>query len=334
MRSFNSGLDVYIASRDRPGETLRAIRALQLVDFGVSTRIIVSDNASSPEMVLSNLPEGVLHCIRESCDAQTHFNQIVSELNSEWVLITHDDDEILPALGELFKIARMDSEVNIISGRGRIIDRNGTEVIDQHYESRLRRANLLGDGSVSINNFDQLLFDFGTLFPASAIILKSSLVMEGYELNPDTNYAGDLEYAFSISRGSTVRFRGSEPIMNYHLHGGNSVFNSELPFVLPSQTLICRISELLVNPSLFNSSRLIRLKRDLLRAAILAYESGEVEQFTTLMKYVNEFEKSREVRISSFFVRLLFKIRELGFPLRFILRSRRRFFVIHKNSGV
>lgn len=334
MFSFNDGLDVYIASRDRPKETIRAIRALQKVDFGVTTRIFVSDNASSEDKILHNLPANVIHLIRESCDAQSHFNQIVNELNSEWALITHDDDEILPSLGEFFRKAITDSDVNIVSGRSRIIGANGVEIFDEQYEKRLRRANLYRDSGTSIENFGELLFDYGTLLPASAIILKSALVKKGFKLNPDTDYAGDLEYAFSITRGAKVRYCGSEPIMNYHLHGSNSVFNSELPFVLPSQTLICRICELQVNNSLVNPQRLEFMRKDLKRAVVLSFEAGETQQFETLMQYVFDFESNLDARITSWFVLLLFKTRYISFPLRYVLRFRRRFFVRYRNFGI
>jgi hypothetical protein len=333
MLEFNPGIDIYIASRDRPFETNRAIQALKAVDFGVKTRIIVSDNASSPSSVLTDLPEGVIHLVRQPCGAQEHFNLVIGELNCEWFLFTHDDDEMLPALGKLFRESILIPEVNVISGRSQITNKDGVAIIDHIYEDRLEKAGMLTQESKSIYNFLELLFDYGTLFPASAIILKSALISHKFALNPDTHYAGDLEYSLEVARHSVVRYQGIEPVMKYHLHGGNSVFDSNLPFVMPSQTLICRIQEMIKNPDLINELRISRLKNDYRRAALLAFEAGETKQLEILMKYVAEFHSTFNICLAGRFFHFLVRFQSVLFIPRLILEFRRKFLVNHSNVG-
>ena len=95
------GISVVIMAHERQEETLRAVQALLKVDFGSSTEIVVSDNPSTPEKIIKNLPPQIVHRVRNpSGESLWHANQILQELDHEWTLLTHDDDEILPHLGE------------------------------------------------------------------------------------------------------------------------------------------------------------------------------------------------------------------------------------------
>jgi hypothetical protein len=335
LLDFNPGLDIFVASRDRPSETLRAIEAIKRIDFGVKTRIIVSDNASSKSTVLVGLPADVVHLVRNPCTAIQHFNLIISEFNSTWILVTHDDDELLPHLGELFKEAVANPEINVVSGKSELVNPAGEVFVDPNYEDRLSRAGLvLHSRSKLIQNFDELLFDFGTLFPASAIIVKTSTFPESLTVNLDTNYAGDFEFSLVLARDSTVLFSGVIPVMRYHLHGGNSVFNAELPFILPAETLMCRISYALGKPMLISDYRIHRLKTDFLRSILLAYELGNFDKINTLVIYVREFERKFGCKLQTPITRLLIKSRTFAFLPRFFLRLRRRYLVHYENLGV
>lgn len=335
MLEFNPGIDVFIASRDRPVETLRAIQAIRQINFGVKTRIIVSDNASSQLTVLTDLPPDVIHLVRNPSDAGHHFNLILSEFSSTWVLVTHDDDILLPALGDVFRKAVQDPDIDVVSGRSELVDKDGHVFIDTSYEQRLSRAGLVTDAEcILLHNFDELLFDYGTLFPASAIIFRASNFPAGLSINLDTNYAGDFELSFLLAQNSAVLFSGSTPVMRYNLHGGNSVFNSELPFILPSEGLICRLSFALRNPQIVSNKRLHQLKLDFRRAMLLAYEVGEFEKISLLMNYVRKFESEFDLLLQTQFSRLLIRSQPFAFLPRFFLRIRRRFFVHHENRGI
>ncbi len=335
MLEFNPGLDVFIASRDRPVETLRAIQAIKRIDFGVQTRIIVSDNASSQLTVLTDLPPDVIHLVRTPTDAGHHFNLILNEFSSTWVLVTHDDDVLLPTLGDVFRKAALDPDIDVVSGRSELVDKDGQVFVDASYEQRLLRAGLVtGAECVLSHNFDELLFDYGTLFPASAIIFRALNFPAGLKINLDTNYAGDFELSFLLARDSTVLFSGSTPVMRYNLHGGNSVFNSELPFILPSEGLICRLSVALRNPKIISIKRLQQLKLDFRRAILLAYEVGEFEKISKLMDYVRKFESEFDFMLQTRFSRLLISSQPFASLPRFFLHIRRRFFVHHENRGI
>jgi hypothetical protein len=335
MLEFNPGIDVFIASRDRPVETLRAIQAIKRIDFGVKTRIIVSDNASSQLTVLTDLPPGVIHIIRTPCDAAEHFNLILGEFNSAWVLMTHDDDTLLPALGDVFREALQNPDIDVVSGRSELVNEDGDVFIDANYSQRLSRAGLVaGTEPILLSNFEELLFDYGTLFPASAIIFKATSFPNGLQVNLDVGYADDFERSFLLAKDSVILFSGSTPVMRYNLHGGNSVFNSKLPFILPSEGLICRISFVLRNPEIISINRLHRLKSDFRRAILLAYEVGEFEKISMLMNYVRKFESEFDFMLQTRFSRLLISSQPFASLPRFFLHIRRRYFVHHENRGI
>lgn len=335
MLEFNPGLDVLIASRDRPTETLRAIQAIRQINFGVKTRIIVSDNASSQLTVLTDLPPDVIHIIRTPCDAAEHFNLILGEFSSAWVLMTHDDDILLPALGDVFREAIQNPGIDVVSGRSELVDKDGHVFIDTSYEQRLSRAGLVTDAEcILLHNFDELLFDYGTLLPASAIIFKATSFPKGLKVNLDVGYADDLDRSFLLAKDSAILFSGFTPVMRYNLHGGNSVFDSRLPFILPSEGLICRLSFALGNPQIVSNKRLHQLKLDFRRAMLLAYEVGEFEKISMLMYYVCKFESEFDFMLQTQFSRLLIKSQPFAILPRFFLRIRRRFFVHHENRGI
>lgn len=137
------GLSVVIMAHERQEETLRAVDALLKVNFGCPTEIVVSDNPSTPDRIIKNLPPQIVHRVRNpSGESLWHANQILQELDHEWTLLTHDDDEILPRLGELFRIYKTDPEVMVITGKSRIFV-NNVESQDNGYITRLEKAQLL-----------------------------------------------------------------------------------------------------------------------------------------------------------------------------------------------
>ena len=286
-------LHIVIMARERQTEVLRAISAIRNVDFGMKTRITVSDNASIPEKALKNLPPDIEHVIRiPSGDTFWHFNKIISEFNSDWALITHDDDELLPEFGAFFRKHSSNENVNVISGRSRILNTEGLEILSKDYETRLESAGLVTNETKLVENFPELLFRYGSLLPASAIAVRAETLRDMPIMTTETGLAYDLAYSFRISNRAGVFFEGKKPIMNYYIHGGNSVFSSEAFSGLHFDLLIARLESIklgIVKPSFI---KYLKLLNQSLKARLISFSFGNIEKVAFYDFYVGRERKS------------------------------------------
>ena len=297
------GISVVIMAHERQEETLRAVNAILKVNFGCDTEIIVSDNPGTPEKAIKNLPSRVLHKVTHpSGDATWHANQILQELDHEWTLLTHDDDEILPRLGELFREHSMDSEEVVITGKSRILV-NGVETIDQGYIARLKRAQLDGSSPVLRTDLFESLFDIGPLFPASAIIVRTEHLRKLSNFNPDFGLAADLHLSMLLANKAKVRFDGGTNVMNYHIHGGNSVFTIAAAGGLMADFTIVRLSEAVINNLVITKARQIMLIKAVLVSRILAKAFHLNDRYSNVRSYAVEFNKKfPEKKIGIFYL--------------------------------
>jgi hypothetical protein len=279
-------------AHERQLETLRAVNAILKVNFGCETEVIVSDNPSTPDREIKNIPVGIEHKVRNPPGSSYwHVKQILQEVNREWTLLTHDDDEMLPRLGELFRQYNSDSEVMMITGKSRIL-LNGVESIDQGYLARLKSARLLESTPVSRTDLFESLYDLGPLFPASAMIVRTDFLRERSKMNPDFGLAGDLAQSMEFAYGAKVVFDGGNYVMNYHIHGGNSVFSSTAAGGLMSDFTILRLSEAMNKFLEISLGRHRMLSKAVLISRILAKSFHLDDRYLNVTLYAREFNKT------------------------------------------
>jgi hypothetical protein len=229
--------------------------------------------------------------------------------------LTHDDDEILPHLGELFRRYKSDPGVVMITGKSRILV-NGIETRDQGYLTRLEQARLLGTEPVIRADLFDCLFDIGPLFPASAMIVRTEHLRTRSIINPDFDLASDLAFSMAIAKDSKVVFDGSSNVMNYHIHGGNSVFSSRAAGGLMTDFTIVRLSEAVRNVIEITEIRHKKLLRSVFVARILAKAFHLDERYSKINTYTLDFNKAfPENRINKIFLLPIL----LG-PLKILIR--------------
>lgn len=310
------GISVVIMAHERQEETLRAVASLLEVDFGCETEIVVSDNPSTPEKAIKNLPMDVVHRVRNSSgDSLWHANQIFKEIDHEWTLLTHDDDEILPRLGDVFRNYSADPEVMMITGKSRIFVRN-IETEDQGYLNRLEKAKLLNAQPTARTDLFEALFDIGPLFPASAMIIRTEFLRTRADINPDFDLAGDLAQSMALAKNAKVIFDGSSFVMNYHIHGGNSVFTSRAAGGLMADFTIVRLSEAVRNSLEITPDRKKMLMKAIIVSRILAKAFHLNHKYSNVNLYTKKFNQTfTQNKINSF---ILLPI-PLG-PLKILVR--------------
>lgn len=290
-KELRPGLSIIVMAHERQEETLRAIDALSRVDFGCDTEIIVSDNPSTPDKRITDLPGNVIHKVRiPSGDSLWHANKIFEEIDREWTLLTHDDDEILPCLGKLFSKYSANSEIMMISGKSRII-KDGVVITDEKYLGRLESAGLLNKSESIRKDLFDALFDYGPLFPASAMITRSSHLLKFSNINPDYDLAGDLAHSMSLAHDAHVLFEGDEFVMNYHIHGGNSVFSPQAAGGLMADFSIVKLNEAINHNIELNADRRRMLIKSVLIARILSKSFHLDERYESVNRYLAKFNR-------------------------------------------
>ncbi len=320
---MKSGIEVVIMCRERPSEANRAISALAKVDFGTNTKIIVSDNPSTPNKSLANVPEGISHIIRNPSGSWNwHFNKIVSELEYEWCLITHDDDEILPILGDVFSTHRTNPDVSVITGLSQITHHESGLIFDQSYEGRLESAGLKEPAGRIRRDLSHYLFDLGTLFPASAMIIRSSLLQSLPPLDERFELTADFGLSVLIAHESGVIFEGEQPVMKYHLHQNNSVFSNEAMGGIKADFTITRLLLLNKFPEMLNESRLTLILKSVIQSKILISAFGLSQRRRTLIQTIKTSSLLKKNKLKYSLMILPIRLGPLAPIVRFIMRKR------------
>jgi hypothetical protein len=270
--SLKEGLEIVIMSRNRPQETLRAIAAIEKLSFDCAVTVIVSDNSSSPDLICRNLTNGVILRRREpSLDWFDHFNTIVNEAQHQWTLITHDDDELLPPIAQLFNDFCLHDEVKVITGL-LCIYKHGEEIQLQDYIMRIKASGLHDFRGIILENIRRHLFQNGTLFPASATIIRSNLLKTVTPLQRYYGHTADYALSILIANPESVAFEGTQAVMNYHLHDKNSVSNADTVLNIPIDFAITRLQTAYnLSLSLETGAKLLLIKNLVVGRAISRY---------------------------------------------------------------
>lgn len=317
------GIEVVIMCRERHPETIRAIDALAKVDFGVDTKIIVSDNPSSPEKSLSGIPNYLSHKIRNPSGSWNwHFNTIVSELEYEWSLITHDDDEILPVLGTIFQAFRDNPEVSVITGLSQIVDDKAGAIFDESYDKRIDTAGLRKPAGEVRKDLSGYLFDLGTLFPASAMIIRSSLLQSLSPLDNRFELTADFGLSIVIANNNGVVFEGSQAVMNYNLHGNNSVFTDDAAGGIKPDFTITRILLMDKFKDLYSESRMTMILKSVVLSKILISAFGLSQRRRTLSEAIKSSNSLKRNRIKYLLMILPIRLGPLAPYVRYKMRKR------------
>ena len=298
MRAYKKGIEVVVMCRERQREAIRAISALRNVDFGAETRIVVSDNPTSREKALTDIPQDIIYTVRDPSGSWNwHFNTIVAELEYEWCLITHDDDELLPQLGHIFREHSTNSLVSVITGLSQIIDHKTGPITDEFYEKRIDVAGLKFPAGFVYTSLSSHLFDLGTLFPASAMIIRTSLLRSLAPLDERFELTADFGLSMLIAHDRGVIFEGIEPVMNYHLHNNNSVFTDDAAGGIMPDFTITRILLLDRFKELYSEPRMTKLLQDVVKSRILISAFGLSQRRKLLNQTIRESTSLRKNKL-------------------------------------
>jgi len=210
-------LDIFLLCHNRPESTRAVIQSILAQQVG-GFRLIVSDNSSDQrvaEMVRAEFP-GVILVNRGCVPALQHFNACIAEARADYFCLFHDDD----LMGANF-VAELRQAVELFPEAVAI----GANAWEVNLSTGSRKLSVRGFGRHQRLTSARDLFRryFGRhqtgFVPFPAYVYRT--VVAGRQRIPEGGgkYA-DVSWLLNLAQlGPVVWWH--QPLMDYHLHGGN-----------------------------------------------------------------------------------------------------------------
>jgi Glycosyltransferases involved in cell wall biogenesis len=207
-------IQIYIMTYNRPDTISAAIKSV-LSQTYQNIELIVSDNSTNDDTfnLLSELtlPKKYKYIRRiPPVSGVDHINTIIGEVQSDYFMIFHDDDEMLPNMvEELYKTVSVEKNCSAVASNAIILKRGKKSLY--FHEKNIKVQN--GMELLRLYNSDQM-----APFP-SYMYRRSSL--NGIRL--DYNHKGgkycDVSFLFDIANTGIIIYVG-RPLMIYNIHPG------------------------------------------------------------------------------------------------------------------
>jgi hypothetical protein len=123
------------------------------------------------------------------------------------------------------------------------------------------------------------------------MIVRTDHLRKHSNINSDYNLAGDLALSMAFANNAKVVFDGSTYVMNYHIHGGNSVFSAAAAGGLMADFTIVRLSKAVINNIEITAFRHAMLIKAVIVSRILAKSFHLNERYSNVRSYAIEFNK-------------------------------------------
>lgn len=264
-----NSMAVIVMSHDRPNLLDRSLRAIDRLKFDIPVRKIVSDTSDyKPKN-----KHGWEYLYRDpKLSWIEHFMVNLLETSEEWVLITSDDDEILPAFADYFNLKCQDKNVLLVSGLAETVDKFGNNFSHPGYASRLKNSKIKKSEYYLFSDLLNLQFRFGLLLPFQAMAINRKAISKFNISNPNQfSYVFDYLFCLLICADNKhtkdlIAFKSDLPVFRYYLHGAQLSADKQMEFEVPYQTILAKIYILEKYGPFFTSKDKILVYRQTLKA--------------------------------------------------------------------
>ena len=288
--TFTPGIEIVIMARDRPEYLRKAMDAIEKIDFGVPTHLVISNNSATCAALIGvDETKWEIRNREQNLDPHTHYACIVGESKFEWSCITHDDDELLPHFGKLFRCYHANPEVRFISGLATIKNLSVAASANFGYQNRIVRSGITQELQYRCADFLQAQFNVGSLLPFSAIAVRTEYLCAP---NNKFGFAGDYYFAMAIcsekasQSSKSLIYDSLNPIINYNLHEEQDSQNIRMRYEMPILSAMCRFQILEENRELLENISFLKLIMQSLYGIRLAKIGGGMSQ-----KCIADFER-------------------------------------------
>lgn len=212
-------LTIFIQCYNRAAFARQAIESV-LRQSNNEFRLVISDNSDNDEMsclMLSEFPTLEYRRRVPSLPAISHFNKSISETDTEFLCLFHDDDLMEPGyVDAMLKMIELNPNAVAYACNAAIIDKENVPN-DESFESR--------DAYIIIGNPRALAGRYFSRFPNGfapfpAYIYRSSVV-KNIPLNPQSGGKySDLTWLLELSKIGPIVW-SSDKLIRYRIHASN-----------------------------------------------------------------------------------------------------------------
>lgn len=257
-----ASVQLFIATHNRPGLLVNSLNSALNQDFE-SFEVIVSDNSTNDETcnLLKQFKDVRLKYIKRNppLDPISHLNAILDEVESEYFMIFHDDDEMYPfMLKELFDKINSNSSVIAVGGNARIIT---TRLVTSRLILKKKYGNSL------ICDRDQMSYRYlikRGIVPFPSYMYKCEIARK-LRFNPE--HGGkhcDVSFLMDVASLGSV-YMIEKPLMNYNVSQGQDSNSNNFLNRISLLNYIRKTSHYNNNSYLIKRYRIINLYYELLQ---------------------------------------------------------------------
>lgn len=255
-------VQLFIATHNRPGLLLNSLNSVLKQDFD-SFEVIVSDNSTNDDTcnILKQYKDIRLKYIKRNppLDPISHFNVILDEVDSEYFMIFHDDDEMYPfMLKSLFEKINLNSSVIAVGGNARIIT---TKLLTSRLILKKKYGNSL------ICDRDQMAYRYlikRGIVPFPSYMYRCEIAKKLRFIQEHGGKHCDVSFLLDVASLGSV-YMLEKPLMNYNVSQGQDSNSNNFLHRISLLNYIRKTSVYKNNSHLIKRYRIINLYYELLQ---------------------------------------------------------------------
>lgn len=285
-------IQIYILTYNRPKLLVNSIDSVLRQTYP-NVELIVSDNSTNDDTfkVLSSRNSwGRYKYIRRnpSMSGVEHLVTVFEEVNTDFFMVFHDDDEMLPNMvEELFEAITADVNYSAVGANAYAMKNGKKKLFFPPHNA------VIPDGESLIRRYVNK-----TIAPFPSYMYNRKIVRE---LRPDYNNQGgkycDVSFLFNLAQCGPMIYVG-KPLMIYNLHSGQD--SGDFDFLKHIQ-LTDYLLRKLENRELLNEYRLYQIYKNV----ILGLDGKKIKFQSRLVRLF--WGKSSYIILLKYLVRVLFK---------------------------
>ena len=208
-----ASINIVLITYNRPLFLEKAINSILAQTFGRFNLIILNNGSEiETDEVINSFTDKRITTIKNKMNSKEFINSAFSYLNCKYLMITHDDDEMLSDfLDHQINILELKNEIDLLSSRINLIDENSRNL--KKIRPRIIRDKIWRKGEY-INEY----FFSGNIIPCPTIIFRSDFLKKNpLKYNWDAGPATDLYLLFEANLKGTLAL-SKKPVFNYRVH--------------------------------------------------------------------------------------------------------------------
>lgn len=227
---MKENIQIYILSRDRPDFLKEAIDSALNQNYpSTEFEIIISDNSESDsveKMIIQSYPEKEFKYVRRrpSLSSEEHFQLVVSELNSRYAVLFHDDDILYPNyIKKMLPEIRCNNNIAAVGCNATIFEKNPSRSNGEMCSSLL---------SKKIDNEKDFLMRYlpggAGIAPYPSYMYCTKYLKHVFLNNTVKGKHADVAILSSLLNYGVILWL-AEPLMYYRVHSSNDSVIENIP---------------------------------------------------------------------------------------------------------